>query len=92
MFKKAKIQHQIQYWVLFFFSLCLFVANSLLYCSELTNSESFSVAVNAETDITVEKYPADGNVILIWQPHERGLQAIDQQLAKQLSQDKIEVL
>ena len=55
------------------------------------NSETFSIAVNQETEISVERYPADGDIIFIWQPHEQGLQAIDQQLARQLSQQKIEV-
>jgi len=56
-----------------------------------TASEIFSIAINNETEISVERFAADGNTILIWQPHERGIQAIDQQLATQLAKHKIEV-
>ena len=56
-----------------------------------TASETFSIAINNETEINVEKFPTTGKTIFIWQPHERGIQAIDQQLATQLAKHKIEV-
>jgi len=85
MIKKVKFQLTAR----LFSCLYLFSANSMLFAG--INSETFSIAVNQETEISVERYPADGDIIFIWQPHEQGLQAIDQQLARQLSQQKIEV-
>jgi len=82
MLKKFKIQY-------------LLTAISLLTIgimpTKVVASETFSIAINNETEISVEKFSADGTTILIWQPHERGIQAIDQQLATQLAKHKIEV-
>ena len=91
MFKNLKFQQKMN----IFFGLCLFAANSMLvtgtYAKQGVASETFAISINNETEISVERYPADGDTILIWQPHERGIQKIDQQLALQLSQHKIEV-
>ena len=43
-----------------------------------------------DTDIGVEIQPAKGHVLFIWQPHEIGIQAVDQQLAQQLAAQGIE--
>ena len=43
-----------------------------------------------DTDIGVEVYPAKGDLLLIWQPHEVGIQSGDQALAQQLAAQHIE--
>jgi thiol-disulfide isomerase/thioredoxin len=63
----------------------------LATATELAVSETFSIPLNAESEITVEKFPAQGQIIFIWQPHERGIQDIDRQLASQLAKNNIEV-
>lgn len=67
----------------------LFSINPLSFAG--TNNEAFSIAVNAETEISIERFSADGDILFIWQPHERGLQAVDHQLAQQLAEHNIEV-
>ena len=90
---KPTNQHSASY----FFCLYLCAAISLLASGisasnvYAKDSQTFSIAINNETEINVEKFTADGNTILIWQPHEQGIQAIDQQLAAQLAKHKIEV-
>ena len=97
MFRILKNQHQLYYRVLIF-CLYLFAANPQQSSGIIATNqhfsqtpEIFSLAVNSETDIQVEKFPADGSIIFIWQPHEQGIQAIDRQLATQLAKDRIEV-
>jgi len=56
--------------------------------------QSMSVKVNADVDISVDIYNATfkpGKIIFIWQPHEKGLQGIDFQIAQQLAASGIEV-
>ena len=43
-----------------------------------------------DTDIGVDVHPAKGDLLFIWQPHEVGLQPIDQHLAQQLTAQGIE--
>ncbi|MBI1423832.1 MAG: redoxin domain-containing protein [Gammaproteobacteria bacterium] len=44
-----------------------------------------------DTDIGVQVYPAKGKLILLWQPHEAGIQSGDQHLAEELAARGIEV-
>jgi len=56
--------------------------------------QSISVEVSEDVEITVDVYPAKrgpANLLFIWQPHEKGLQNIDTQLAEQLASMGIEV-
>ena len=83
--------------------ICLFMANypqtsqgiisfvSQVDAAELSASETFVVNLNSETEIGVERFPSEGDILFIWQPHERGIQNIDRQLASQLAQHNIEV-
>ena len=91
MFKKSKIQCLLTA----FLAICLISANSMLIAgtssTEDISSESFALSINNETEINIEKFPATGKTLFIWQPHERGIQKIDQQLARQLAQHNIEV-
>ena len=49
-----------------------------------------TVRVDEQTEISVEVYSQSPHSILIWQPHEHGLQTIDRQLAASLAQQGIE--
>lgn len=49
-----------------------------------------TVRVDEQTEISVEVYSQSPHSILIWQPHELGMQDIDRQLAVSLAQQGIE--
>lgn len=67
------------------------LALGLLFPLSVHSADSLSIKAEKDTEITLEIYPADGEILLIWQPHEIGLQSIDQQLARQLAVQGIEV-
>ena len=71
-------------------SLLLFVA----FLSQSLARQSISVKVNTDVDISVDIFAAKNNpdgTIFIWQPHEKGLQNADIQLAQQLAEIGTEV-
>ena len=55
------------------------------------SAEAHAIKVDNDTEINLEIYPAEGRLLLIWQPHEVGTQSIDRQLAEQLARRGIEV-
>lgn len=48
--------------------------------------ENQTVTIDDQTEINIEVYSQSPHTVLIWQPHELGQQAIDQQLANSLAQ------
>ncbi|MGD8783345.1 MAG: TlpA disulfide reductase family protein [Thioalkalispiraceae bacterium] len=87
--------HKFQSLSWLFLGLGLFLFNPVsinkLFASPISHRESFSILVNPDTEINVEHFPASGETIFIWQPHERGIQSIDRQLASQLANNNIDV-
>ena len=67
------------------------LALGLLLPFTVHSAEPLSIKADKDTEIGLEIYPADGRLLLVWQPHEIGTQAIDQQLARQLAAQGIEV-
>lgn len=55
------------------------------------SAEAHAIKVDNDTEINLEIYPAEGRLLLIWQPHEVGTQQIDRQLAGKLAEQGIEV-
>lgn len=73
-------------------SRCLFkgILLTLLWSvSVYLHAESLSIKTG-ETDIGVEVFPAKGEMLFIWQPHEVGTQSMDQSIAQQLAANGIE--
>jgi thiol-disulfide isomerase/thioredoxin len=66
-------------------------AISSALADERISSETTSIPINSDTEIGIERFPANGDIIFIWQPHERGVQNIDRELASQLAKNHIEV-
>lgn len=63
---------------------------STVTCNATTTS-TLTIPAGEQNEITVEVYPANGNILFVWQPHELGLQTVDQQFAGQLAEQGIEV-
>jgi len=57
--------------------------------STFSRAEDINVKA-VDTTIGVEVYPAKGDLVFIWQPHEVGVQSGDQNLAQQLAAQGIE--
>lgn len=58
-------------------------------CSSLVLADNLSIKAG-DTDIGVEVYPAKGQLLFIWQPHEVGIQSSDQVLAQTLAGQYVE--
>ena len=52
--------------------------------------ESITVPIDNQAEVNVEVYSQSAHTVLIWQPHELGMQNIDKQLADSLAQQGIE--
>ncbi len=71
-------------------SLLLFIA----YAAPTVARQTISIEVNPDVEISSEVFPAkknDRGLLFIWQPHEKGLQTIDKQIAERLAAMGIEV-
>ena len=58
-------------------------------CATLARADTTTIKAG-DTDIGVEVYPAKGKLLLIWQPHEVGIQNGDHTIAQQLAGQGIE--
>ncbi|MBI3776161.1 MAG: TlpA family protein disulfide reductase [Gammaproteobacteria bacterium] len=64
----------------------------LLYCAATTAyAGSFEIRVDAQTTITVERFAAQGDALLLWLPSEHGFMSTHATLAKLLALQGIEV-
>ena len=57
----------------------------------LAGPDYIAIPVPNESEINVEVYAAKSDILFIWQPHEKGIQDIDRQLAQQIASQGIEV-
>jgi len=71
------------------FLLLVFVCQLYVFVITPARAESLNVKAG-DSDIEVEIQPAKGDTLFIWQPHEIGIQPIDQQLMQQLASQGIE--
>lgn len=75
----------------FFNSITLLFA-ILLFLPQLCFAENeISVSVSPEVDITIERFPASGKYLILWLAPEYGLRTNHRFMARQLTEQKIEV-
>ena len=63
----------------------------LLFASVVAADESYSIRINDQTEVNVQKYPAGGDTAVLWFPSEAGLIIQDMQTAKRLAANGYEV-